>query len=416
MAGFQKDLQYYKFCSYGFLKNLRFFEPFLMLFFLEKGMSFLQIGFLYSIREIATNILEIPTGILADTLGRRKTMIFSFISYIISFFIFFISKNYGIFIISMIFYAFGEAFRTGTHKAMIYEYLRLKGWDKYKVDYYGHTRSSSQIGSAVSSLIAASIVFYSGSYRYIFLFSAIPYILDLVLMITYPKELDGDIVKRNFSDIFKSFGDVTGDFILTLRNPKMIKTVINSSVHGGFYEAAKDFLQPVLKNLAVALPLFAAMENEKRTSLIIGIVYFFIYLLTAIGARNAGNIGGLFKNQPLYLNLTLIIGFSFGLLSGIFYNINLLFVSIIFYVFIYLNENIRKPSTVAYLSESIKKNVLASSLSVESQFKTLFAAIITPLMGFLADKFGVGSSLIITSSVLIIFTPLFSLKKEKTEN
>lgn len=158
-------------------------------------MSFLQIGFLYSIREIATNILEIPTGILADTLGRRKTMIFSFISYIISFFIFFISKNYGIFIISMIFYAFGEAFRTGTHKAMIYEYLRLKGWDKYKVDYYGHTRSSSQIGSAVSSLIAASIVFYSGSYRYIFLFSAIPYILDLVLMIT-PKELDGDIVKE----------------------------------------------------------------------------------------------------------------------------------------------------------------------------------------------------------------------------
>ncbi len=31
---FNKDLQFYKFCAYGFLKNLRFFEPFLMLFFL----------------------------------------------------------------------------------------------------------------------------------------------------------------------------------------------------------------------------------------------------------------------------------------------------------------------------------------------------------------------------------------------
>ena len=56
---FNKDLQFYKFCSYGFLKNLRFFEPFLMLFFIEKGLSYLQIGVLYSIREIGVNILEI---------------------------------------------------------------------------------------------------------------------------------------------------------------------------------------------------------------------------------------------------------------------------------------------------------------------------------------------------------------------
>lgn len=42
--GFTKDLQFYKFSLYGFLKNLRFFEPFLYLFFLEQGLNFLQIG------------------------------------------------------------------------------------------------------------------------------------------------------------------------------------------------------------------------------------------------------------------------------------------------------------------------------------------------------------------------------------
>ena len=39
---FRKDLQYYKFCLYGFLKNLRFFEAFLILFFLEGGLSFFE--------------------------------------------------------------------------------------------------------------------------------------------------------------------------------------------------------------------------------------------------------------------------------------------------------------------------------------------------------------------------------------
>jgi len=115
------NLQFYKFCMYGFLKNLKFFEPFLILFFVEKGLTFFQIGTLYAIREIATLILEIPTGIAADTFGRRRTMIYAFIFYILSFLIFFCSGNYLLFVPAMILFAFGEACRTGTHKAMIFE-------------------------------------------------------------------------------------------------------------------------------------------------------------------------------------------------------------------------------------------------------------------------------------------------------
>ncbi len=73
---FTKDRQFYKFAAYGFLKNLRFFEPFLILFFREMGLSFLQIGMLFSIREIATNLLELPTGLVADIYGRRISMLF----------------------------------------------------------------------------------------------------------------------------------------------------------------------------------------------------------------------------------------------------------------------------------------------------------------------------------------------------
>ena len=43
-ATFTKDLQYRKFCTYGFLKNLRFFEPFMLLFLLEKDKLWLNEG------------------------------------------------------------------------------------------------------------------------------------------------------------------------------------------------------------------------------------------------------------------------------------------------------------------------------------------------------------------------------------
>ena len=37
----------------------------------------------------------------------------------------------------MLLFALGEAFRSGVHKAMIFEYLRLQGWEEQKVRYYG---------------------------------------------------------------------------------------------------------------------------------------------------------------------------------------------------------------------------------------------------------------------------------------
>ena len=44
---FRKDKQFYRFAAYGFLKNLRFFDPFIILYFREMGFSFLEIGTLY---------------------------------------------------------------------------------------------------------------------------------------------------------------------------------------------------------------------------------------------------------------------------------------------------------------------------------------------------------------------------------
>ncbi|MFO7780135.1 MAG: hypothetical protein R6W94_00755, partial [Spirochaetia bacterium] len=49
---FPRDLQYAKFSAYGFLKNLRFFEPFMILFLLGQGLSYLQVGTLYAANAV----------------------------------------------------------------------------------------------------------------------------------------------------------------------------------------------------------------------------------------------------------------------------------------------------------------------------------------------------------------------------
>ena len=80
----QSRLMLYRFCLYGFLKNQQYYDPFLVLAFLQKGLSFGAIGVLIGFRAVCVNLLEIPAGAMADILGRRRSMIASFLAYIAS--------------------------------------------------------------------------------------------------------------------------------------------------------------------------------------------------------------------------------------------------------------------------------------------------------------------------------------------
>src|SRR6056297_144443 len=113
-------------------------------------------------------------------------MVFSFASYILSFLTFYFFSNFLLFVPAMILFSSGEAFRSGTHKSMIMEYLDINNMGDQQVSYYGKTRSASRLGSALSVVIAALIVYFRGNYNIVFLATLVPYSLDLLLMLTYP--------------------------------------------------------------------------------------------------------------------------------------------------------------------------------------------------------------------------------------
>lgn len=412
---FNKDLLFYKFCLYGFLKNLNFFEPFLILFFLEKGFSFLEIGTLYSIQFVASNILQIPTGVFADSAGRRRTMLIAFAAYIISFIIFFLASSYVPVAVAMIFFAFGESFRSGTHKAMIFQYLRMKGWEDQKVHYYGHTRSWSQAGSAISALIAGGIVFFSGTYRYVFLASVLPYVLDMLLVMSYPRELDGSVREFRWRDFIANIRAVLKDFLVTFRNPAVLRSVSNTAVYSGYYDALKHYLQPVLKTFALALPVLLYLDDKKRSAIVVGVVYFLLYVQAAFFARISGRIAERFRHLAGPLNLTLLAGILFGMVSGLFYARELTLPAILLYIGVYAIHNLRKPMSEAFIADMVDHDILATALSAEEQIATLLKALIAPALGFIADWWGVGYALAAVSAVIIVTVPLYAVREERSE-
>jgi len=407
---FPKDLMYRKFQLYGFLKNLRFFDPFIILFFREMGLSFLQIGILYSIREISTNVLEIPTGVIADSFGRRRAMLFSFASYLVSFGLFYAFHRFWIYALAMVAFAFGETFRSGTHKAMILEYLRMKGIENEKVTYYGHTRAASQFGSAIASLIAAALVFYSGSFRIVFAASTVPYVLELFLLASYPKELDGETATVRGEGLSRILS--TGrEFLAVLKSPLLLRGLLSSASFDAAFKATKDYLQPILKAQALAIPIFLSLSGERRVAVVVGALYFLLYIATSFASSRAGNLERRVRSLPYAVNSTYLIGL--GLLAGAGAAAwgGIPEIAIAAYIGVYVLQNVRRPLVVGYLAGRMPHRAMATGLSVESQLKTILMAALAPLIGLLADRFGVGPAIGLIAVGGIALLPLVAVRE-----
>ncbi len=408
-----KNSQFFKFCIYGFLKNLRFFDAFFILFLIEKGLPYTQIGILYAVREICINIFEVPSGIIADTYGRKNALIGSFFVYIISFSVFYLSNDFWLLLIAFIIYGIGEAFRSGTHKGMIMDYLKLNHWEGQIINYYGHTRSWSQKGSAISALVAGLIVFYSGTYQNIFLYSIIPYLLNLFLIISYPKELNRSLEQINQKSRF-GIRLTTKSFFKIIKQPNVLKIINTSAIHTAYLRAVKDYIQLLMVNVALIIPIMINVEVEKKNGIVIGVIYFFIYLATSRASQFSSKVAAKSKQNISYI--TLLLGFIFGIICGVFYIYDLWIISIIAFAGIYIVENIRKPILTGYVADQVPNEILTSVISAQSLLRTIITAILAFVFGIIADNFGIGVSFIAVSVSLTFSTILINIINSKKVN
>jgi MFS family permease len=355
--------------------------------------------------------MEIPSGAIADGIGRRRTMVASFLGYLVSFAFFWFGSSMSVFLVAIIFFSVGEAFRTGTHKAMIFAYLRMNHLEQYGNDYYGHTRSWSQIGSAVSAIIAAAIVFASHNYRSVFLFSMIPYVLDLLLMLSYPKELDGSTEKITLRTIGAKFRNVGRGLLQTVRRPAAARAVLNASSFGGFYRGGKDYLQPMVAALALSIPVAQGLSAQRREALLIGVAYTLIYVLTSVASRYSATVSGWFSSSARALNWFLVIGLGLGFLAGLTKWYGLTVVPVVLFLAIFALQNLRQPVGVSVVAERIPEEVLSTVLSAQSQLQSLFAAVVAFLVGATVDYVGgnVGVGLALAAGVGMILFPILRL-------
>jgi MFS family permease len=379
-----------RFSLYGFLKNLRFFEAFLILALRERGMDFLDIGGLIAVREIAGNLSQIPSGALADALGRRRCMIVSMAGYLISYLALGFAADTWLLVVAMVIYGTADSFRDGTHKALIYSWLRQQGRENERTKIYGFTRSWSKIGSAASSLIAAVLVLLTGDFSTIFLFSAIPAGLNLLNLATYPAALDEGIPRGG--GLRTTWRHLSAAFREVASKATMRRLVADSVAVEGSYTVVKDYLQVVVQAFAVAMPVGLAMNGDQRTAVLGGIAYAVLHVLSSRASLGAHRFeawcGG---TEPAVVRLYRYSAIAMILLAGLL-AAGLGWLAVLVFVGLGILQNLWRPIHIGRFDRDGEERRAATLLSIESQASSLAAAIWAPLIGLLIDQLRAGAA------------------------
>lgn len=380
-----RSRQMRKFCLYGFLKNLRFFEPFLLIFLMANQVSLFEIGILYAVREGTILLLAIPTGILADAYGRKRELMSCFVFYLVSFLIFYTGTSFPAFLGAMVFFGAGEAFRTGTHKSMIFSWIDREGFRPERTFIYARTRSFSLLGGAASGLFGALILLVAPEMRWVFVATMLPYLLNMALISTYPDWMNGPAGGRGTRWLFQEGKRNLTDI---LQSPKIRRPLLNSGIYEGVFRTIRDYIQPILEGILIGAALQGTMDAGRPLDLLLGFGYFGFYLASAVGARNAYRSKERWGAKATSNRIFLLLGVLCLLISRVsHYSLPVLFL----FLLLFVASHVRRPLMVAILGGVTPEHERATLFSLESQTKSACIVVLAPLVGWVAEYRSIGT-------------------------
>ena len=124
-----------------------------------RGYSLLEIGFAETVFHITSLLFEIPSGILADLLGRKNMLIVSTVMKIIGNLIMIASCNLFMVCAALSFYAMSYNFSSGSGDALAYDSLKMVGKEAYYERYASNELIIHRFCGGVSTLCAGFALF-----------------------------------------------------------------------------------------------------------------------------------------------------------------------------------------------------------------------------------------------------------------
>jgi MFS family permease len=375
-----------KFFIYRALYNFMVFLPVWVVFLQQKhGLSLTQVTLLDSAFWLTMVLTEVPTGAVADTLGRKQSQLIGMVLATGSILLFGLAPNYPLLIVANSLWAFAITFISGADLAFFYDTLRELGREDEYPRYRGLLSAVVLTAIAISSLLGGFVGQFSlGATFWLTAVLMMVGIIFLLWLKEPPLEPDPDTgQKMSYRQTLKvAFGAIRknvslryalGYSSLLLLMPAAIRVT---------------FIQPY--TVAIGLPIAS-----------LGIIALVFRLFQVAGSAYAGktlqHMGEwrLLVFSPLFTFLGLLAIGGINSWVGI-----AIFAPTGFFTAVAL------PAIETVINRQTPGAVRATILSVDSLLFRLLTALLEPGVGVIGDSYGLGTAFM---GMAVIFGILMSL-------
>lgn len=362
---------YYFFHLFG---NMAFWLPIYALFFLARKLDFETILLLYAVDTIFQTVLEVPSGVLADRIGRRPILMLGALAQAVGYLLIAFGGGIPLYIVGMALHGAALAFVSGADSAFIYDTLAAAGREDEFKKIEGRAYMYNLLGWGTAGLLGGLIAEQSMAAP--FILSAVTSFLAFFVIATGiepPRQMVRTSMRR-----------LTAEALGVLRHNGRVRAVIVfSSILFGLLLVGHKFSQPYLQMAGVDLKLF-------------GVVYFVWLMVAAVSSNYSDRIEkGLGRTLYFFL-LPILAGLPFlywgwrQTLFGAALAVTHQFV-----------WGTLRPQMAGLINAEVAASVRATVLSMAGLGSSLVYILAAAPIGGVADRLGLPTAMLYLGSALI---------------
>lgn len=134
-----------------------FMVPVIVLFWRENGLDLVDVHLLQAIFAVAVVLLEVPTGMVADRLGKRASLIAASAITSAGMGLYALGHGFWVFLSAELALALGISLHSGAGSALLYDTLRALGRAAEYQRYEGRTRALQLVSVGVCALVGGVV-------------------------------------------------------------------------------------------------------------------------------------------------------------------------------------------------------------------------------------------------------------------
>lgn len=373
-------------------KWMTLFMPILWLFYEENGLTISDLFIIQSIYSVTIALIEIPSGYVADVLGRKNSMVIGTLFGFLGISIYAFSFGFNGFLFAALCLGIGQSFISGSDTALMYDSLAQLNRSDDFIKLEGRTISMGNLAEAFAFVAGGFLAEISLRTPFYYQMGIAFVGLLVALFLVEPKlqRLEDGRSKpwKNIKMIIR---------YAMIENTLLRAYILYSAILGAATLAMAWFIQPYFKMLGLEVIYF-------------GLIGAGLNLAVAIPSFYAHTIEKKITNRTLLsVLLGLIVACYFAVAS-----INTLW-GLLFLLVFYITRGVATPVLRDYMNRHTPSNMRATVMSIRSFIIRLLFASTSPFFGYVADVYTLQTALYLSGALFLFLglTILFYLLKQE---